>query len=68
MRLWMAIDNSNRLRLPEYVADTPQELAEKFHVKLNNIYSSATHAKRNPEKSWRFIMVEVEDEEDYTGS
>jgi len=62
MTLWMAIDLRDKYKLPLYVADTPQAMAEKFRTSVNNVWSANSHYKQTGIER-KFIKVEVEDEE-----
>jgi len=62
MTLWMAIDTRSKYKLPLYVCDTPQEMAEKFHTTTMNVWSCDSHYKKCG-KERRFIRIEVDDED-----
>lgn len=61
MTIWLKVSN-DRYELPEIVADSAGQLAQKLGIKKNNIFSAISHARKNGYKCI-YRKVEIKDGE-----
>lgn len=63
MKIYMEVSR-DKYSLPLAVADSAKELAELRGVKRNNIESIISNTKKNGWNNPKYIVVEVDEEED----
>lgn len=66
MKIYMAV-TSDEYELPIYVGKDIHDLAKKFNTSENNIRSGITHKTTGKLRGFKFVKVEVEEDESEVG-
>ena len=60
MTIWLKVTN-DQYELPEIVADSAEQLAQKLGITKNHIFSAMSHARKKGYKcSYRKVVIEDE--------